>query len=120
MEDPQGIRGIRKGCRHDQVWREQVGHSLPDGRTRNVGKSIPTGTVGTSGAWKRNLRADDQVWRILGEIEVFAALLTSASLARAGEKPAPRWCGGTLSALSDSGIFAREGPRSSGDRATVS
>src|SRR5207249_3923273 len=70
MEDSRGICGIRKSGRDDQVGCEQVGH-LPAGRTRSVGKSIPTKTMGTSGAGQKKLRADDQVWRNLGEFAVF-------------------------------------------------
>src|SRR5258708_33565820 len=71
MEESRGICGIRKSGRHDHVWREQAGHPLPDGSTRSGGKSVLRETVRTSGACQKNLRADDQVWRILGEFAVF-------------------------------------------------
>src|SRR5258706_11145493 len=63
---------------------EQVGHPLPGGRTRSVGKRIPTETVGTSGAWQKKLRADDHVWRNLGEFAVFGNVVGMIKYGRAG------------------------------------
>src|SRR6267154_606928 len=75
MEESRGICGVRQSCRDDEVCRERVADLLHDGRTRSVEKSIPTGTAGTSGACQKNLRADDQVWRILGEFAVFGKVV---------------------------------------------
>src|SRR5436309_2364169 len=70
MEDPRGNRGESGRGRHGQVGCEQVGH-LPADRTRSDGKSITTTEMGRSGAGQKKLRADDQVWRNLGEFAVF-------------------------------------------------
>src|SRR5260370_25285436 len=78
------------GGRRQQVWREQVGNQLHDGGTQSVEQGIPTETVGTSGRGNRDLRADDQVWRILEEFIDFGGGRHELVWTQAGCKPVRR------------------------------
>jgi hypothetical protein len=54
---------------------EQVRNLLHDGATtQSVDPRVPTETVGTSGRWQGNLRADEHVWRKLEDFERFGWL----------------------------------------------